>query len=47
MPSSDRPDADILRIDLHEHHRMVLDSGRGEAGLERLHPSAVVDTTAA
>jgi hypothetical protein len=43
LPRRDRGDADVRRVDLHQRHCAVLGHGRGEAGLERLKPSAVVD----
>ena len=42
LPSCDRGEAHVSRVDLHQRHRTVLGHGRGEAGLERLQPAAVV-----
>ena len=44
VPSGgNRSDAGFRRVHLHERYRAIVSHGLGEAGLERLQPSAVVN----
>ena len=41
-PGRDSGDTNAVRVHLHDRHRAVASRGRGEGGLERLEPAAVV-----